>query len=675
MTISDRIFQPFENLVKPLDLPIRPMPDSGPIALLWHFALMFRAVLGFVCVLSILSASLALFIIWSLSFIVDGVVAQGALTFLTENAALLIVFALIVTLGSPTLTFLEESVNGLSARILLPAAMRWQAYNAVEGQDVAFFEDTFAGQVASRIAQVTGSVQSQMMLAVTTVPRFIVQFGGSLALLLALAWPLAIPVLFWMLANALLAWRVVPAYISRSSRVAAASSRATGAMTDIYSNITTVKLFAAEDSEAGAVRTVMQDTIDTQHREQRIYIVSNTLVIAFNALLIVSTFGMGLWGMLNGFVSVGDFVAAAVITRQLSNTAFVFIGLGQQISRTLGTIKDAMPIMTQRPAIVDKPGAEDLDVEDARISIENINFTYVKSTTPDEDDTGEDSGDDAGDDSRDDSRDAKTAAKAGDEKSSTVDLSKKSDAAQDAPVMVIKDLSLTVEAGERVGLVGVSGSGKSTLISLLLRLREPDSGSIRIDDTDIRSVTQASLRSQIGVVTQDIALFNRSVRDNIRYGAPLASDTDIRRALEQAEASEFIKQLHDKEGRTGLDAHVGERGVKLSGGQRQRLSIARVILKNAPILLLDEATSALDSEAEAAIQSNLETLMENRTTLAIAHRLSTIAAMDRLVVMDHGRIVESGTHRELLENDGLYARLWNRQSGDFVGVDIEAEEV
>ena len=319
---------------------------------------------------------------------VDGVVAQGALTFLTDNALLLIVFALIVTLGSPLLTFLEESVNGLSARILLPAAMRWQAYNAVEGQDVAFFEDTFAGQVASRIAQVTGSVQSQMMLAVTTVPRFVVQFGGSIVLLVALAWPLAIPVVIWMLANALLAWKVVPSYISVSSRVAAASSRATGAMTDIYSNITTVKLFAAEDSEAGAVRTVMQDTIDTQHREQRYYIVSNTLVIAFNALLIVGTFAMGLWGMLNGFVSVGDFVAAAVITRQLSNTAFVFIGLGQQISRTLGTIKDAMPIMTQRPAIVDRPGAETLAVKNARIAIENVNFTYVKEASPNGDDTG-----------------------------------------------------------------------------------------------------------------------------------------------------------------------------------------------------------------------------------------------------------------------------------------------
>ena len=609
---------------------------------MWHFALMFRVVLAIVCVLSLLTAGLGLFVIWILSFIVDGVVAQGAELFITGNTGLLTVFALIVLVGRPVLTFFTEAVNAQSARILLPAAMRWQAYNAVEGQDVAFFEDTFAGQVASRIAQVTGSVQNQMMMAVNSIPRFIVQFAGSVVLLVALAWPLAIPVLLWMLANVLLAWKVVPAFIARSSRVAEASSRATGAMTDIYSNITTVKLFAAEDSEAGAVRTVMQDTIDTQHQEQRYYIVSNTLVIVFNSMMIVSTFAVGLWGMVAGFVSVGDFVAAVVIARQLATTAFVFIGLGQQISKTIGTITDAMPIMTQRPAINDSPDAQTLVAKDARIQLENVNFTYVKPSKP------------------------KRRSK------DKVIETAKSGAAEDAPQMVINNLSLTVEPGERVGLVGVSGAGKSTLISLLLRLREPDSGIISINGTDIRSVTQSSLRSQIGVVTQDVALFNRSVRDNIRYGSPSSDDSDILSALEQAEASVFIRQLRDKKGRAGLDAFVGERGVKLSGGQRQRLSIARVILKNAPILLLDEATSALDSEAEAAIQSNLEQLMDNRTTLAIAHRLSTIAAMDRLVVMDQGHIIESGTHSELLERDGLYARLWNRQSGDFVGLDVEA---
>ena len=655
MTISDRIFRPFENLVKPLDLPIRPMPDSGPVALLWHFARMFRVVLVIVGVLSLLSASLSLFIIWALSFVVDGVVAQGAQTFLTQNAVLLTVFGLIVVLGSPVLTFLEEAFNGQSAQVLLPAAMHWQAYNAVEGQDVAFFEDTFAGQVASRIAQVTGSVQQQMMLAVGTVPRFTVQLAGSAVLLLALAWPLAIPVLVWMLANVLLAWKVVPAYISLSSRVAEAYSRATGAMTDIFGNITTVKLFAAEDSEAGAVRTVMQDTINTQHREQRYYIVSNTLVISFNALLLVSTFAVGLWGMLNERVSVGDFVAAAVITRQLSNSSFVFIGLGQQIAKTIGTIKDAMPIMTQRPAIVDRPYAGTLAVRKGSIEFENVKFTYMTVPIPGDSDTQVGS----------------VSANAHDETDLQTKRSTRTTITHNVSSAIISDLSLTVDSGERVGLVGVSGAGKSTLFSLLLRLRELDSGSICIDGTDICSVTQSSLRSQIGVVTQDVALFNRSVRDNIRYGAPLADDHAILAALEQAEAGDFIQQLHDKQGRTGLDAHVGERGVKLSGGQRQRLSIARVILKNAPILLLDEATAALDSEAEAAIQNNLEKLMESRTTLAIAHRLSTIAAMDRLVVMDSGRIVESGTHHELLEQGGLYARLWNRQSGNFMGLGIE----
>lgn len=544
-------------------------------------------------------------------------------------------FAVLIAVVSPSLTFLQEALEAQSAQTLLPAAMRWQAHKAVEGQDLAFFEDTFAGQVASRIAQVTGSVQQQMMLAIGVVPTFTVQFLGSLGLLVILAWPLAIPVACWMLANALLAWKVVPAYISLASRVAAANSQAVGAMTDIYSNIAMVKMFAAEDSEAGAVRTVIQETIDSQHKERRYYIVSNTLVITFNAILLISTFAVGLWGMVNNIVSVGDFVAAATITRQLSNSSFVFIGLGQQISSTIGTISDAMPIMTQRPAIIDSPDAKPMTVTAGRIVFDHVSFAYLK-----EDNVKENS-------------------------------INKDDVNGHTPLPVIKDLTLHIEPGEKIGVVGLSGAGKSTLFSLLLRLRQLDGGSISIDGVDIETVTQASLRSQIGVVTQDVALFHRSVRDNIRYGAPDADDSDILQALERAEAGDFIRDLQDKEGRQGLDAHVGDRGVKLSGGQRQRLSIARVILKNAPILLLDEATSALDSEAEATIQHNLELLMEGRTTLAIAHRLSTIAAMDRLVVMDQGRIVESGTHQALIAQDRLYARLWNRQSGNFFGVDTD----
>ena len=667
MTISDAVFRPFETLIRPLDLPVRPMPDAGPLHLLWHFAKMFRGVLAIVGALSVLSAALGLFVIWALAFVVDGVVAEGASAFLAENGPLLALFAVVIAGVNPLLAFLQETVQSQSARTLLPAAMRWQAYKAVEGQDIAFFEDTFAGQVASRIAQVTGSVQRQMMLAIGTIPRFAIQFVGSVALLAVLAWPLAIPVACWILANGLLAWKVVPVYIERSSRVAAANSRAVGAMTDIYGNIATVKLFAAEDSEAGAVRTVIQETIDTQHREHRYHIVSNTLVVAFNSVLLLGVFVVGLWGMSNELVSVGDFVAAVTITRQLSNSAFAFIGLGQQISGTIGTIGDAMPIMTQRPAIADRPGAKTLRVAQGRIEFDRVSFAYLageEGRSKIEDEVAGDEGKSEGEDedkSNKDKNDKDKNDKGEDEGE------RRDDIVTSAPV--IEDLSLQVGAGERIGVVGLSGAGKSTLMSLLLRLREIDGGAIRIDGTDIRDVTQASLRSQIGVVTQDVALFHRSVRDNIRYGAPFATDLDIERAVEKAEAAGFIGELRDRQGRTGLDAHVGDRGVKLSGGQRQRLTIARVILKNAPILLLDEATSALDSEAEAAIQHNLERLMEGRTTLAIAHRLSTIAAMDRLVVMERGRIVESGTHEELIGRGELYARLWERQSGDFIASD------
>ena len=583
--------------------------------------------LGAVGLLSVAVAGLNLLIVWALARIVDGVVAEGAGAFVAANVAPLALFAALLAVVNPLVAFLKETLLSQSAQTLLPAAIRWQAYKAVEGQDVAFFEDAFAGQVASRISQVTQSVQRQMMLAIDAVPRFLIQFVGSATLLAVLAWPLAIPVLCWLAGNALLAWKAVPVYIERSRRVAAANSRAVGAMTDIYSNIKTVKLFAAEDSETGAVRGVLRDTIDTQHRANRYHIVSNTLVIAFNSLLLIAAFAVGLWGMAAERVSVGDFVAALTIVRQLSTSAFAFIGLGQQIANAVGTIDDAMPIMTRRPRITDREDAAPLAVTEGRIDFDDVRFAYPQGVA-------------------------------------------ENGGAGPAPP-VIEGLSLSVAPGERLGIVGLSGAGKSTLLGLLLRLREPDGGAIRIDGQDVRGVTQASLRAQIAVVTQDVALFNRSVRDNLRYGASGADDAEIERAVALAEAGDFVASLRDGDGREGLDAHVGDRGVKLSGGQRQRLTIARAILKDAPILLLDEATSALDSQAEAAIQRNLAGLMRGRTTLAVAHRLSTIAAMDRLVVMDGGRIVESGRHEELLELDGLYARLWERQSGGFIATSTE----
>lgn len=613
MSLANRIFRPFETLIRPLDLPTGPLPLDGPLKLVWYFAKMFRGVLIVVGALSIASALIALSVVWALAFIVDGVTSLGAETFLRDNAWTLGFFLFLFAIVDPLLTFIRSAFMSQTVQTLLPAAMRWQGHKAVERQDVAFFEDLFAGQVASRIAQVTGSVQRQLMVAMQTIPRITIQFLGSFTLLAILAWPLAVPVLVWIIANAIVARIAVPLYLERSSKVAAAASRATGAMTDVYSNIAMVKLFAAEDSEAGAIRRVIGETIETQHRENRSYIVSDSTVQYLNIALIVSIFAIGLWGMVDGFITVGEFVAAATVSRSLSVSSFAFIGLGQSVSRALGTIRDAMPVMTSQPTVTDRQDATDLKITAGRIAFQHVDFSYDVEGKP-----------------------------------------------------VLRDLTLSIEPGEKVGIVGLSGAGKSTLVALLLRLRDVQSGSIAIDGQDVRSVRQASLRNQIGVVTQDISLLHRSIRDNIRYGDPDATDADIERAAEHAEAMSFIRDMKDKEGRTGLDAHVGDKGVKLSGGQRQRVTIARVLLKDSPILVLDEATSALDSEAESAIQSNLAALMKGKTTVAVAHRLSTIAAMDRLLVMENGKILENGTHDDLIAGNGLYARLWARQSGGFI---------
>jgi ATP-binding cassette subfamily B multidrug efflux pump len=613
--LIDRYFHPFETHIKPLELPVTPLPDDGPLTLVWHFAKMFRSQLVIVCCLAMISSGLGLAGIWAIAFVVDGVTEAGAQAFLKDNVTILAGFFLLFVIIDPLAFLLRQTFALQTVRILLPAAMRWQAHKAVEAQDLAFFEDTFAGQVASRIAQVTMSVHRQMMLAIETIPFLVIQFGGSFLLLLAMAWPLAIPVLFWICANILVAWLAIPAYLQRSAKVAAANSRATGAMTDVYSNIAMVKLFAAEDSEAGAIRKVIGETIDTRHSENRSYILTDSGVYFLNVLLILAVVVIGFWGMVGGWVSIGDFVAALTVTRSLSHASSSFIGIGQSITSTLGTIRDAMPIMTSRPAIVDRPDARDLNVNAGEIRFDNVSFAYQSDRKP-----------------------------------------------------VLDRFNLTIKPGERVGLVGLSGAGKSTAVSLLMRLRDVTEGAILIDGQDVRDVTQASLRSRIGVVTQDISLLNRSIRDNIRYGRPEASDEEVRAIARAAEALDFIEEQKDSKGRTGLDAHVGDRGVKLSGGQRQRITIARVLLKNAPILILDEATSALDSEAELAIQQNLTRMMEGRTTLAVAHRLSTIAAMDRLVVMHEGRVAEEGTHRELLASGGLYAALWERQSGGFLAL-------
>ena len=612
MAFSDLVYRPFERLIRPLEIPYKPLPSQGPFHLLMHFVRMFRGVLIAISMFAMLMEATNLFLIWSFSAIVDGVTTKGAAAFLHEDWPLLAVMVVLLFPVQPLISFMVNTLSSQTVAVCMPAAIQWQGHKAVERQDLRFFHDLFAGQVASRLAQVASAVQQQVTVAFYSIPYFVVQFVGSLLLLSTVAWPLALPVLVWIVFSVLIAVLAVPKFSKFAQRSAKKRSLLVGSMTDLYSNIQMVKQFAAEDSEAGALRKVFSEVIETQQKERRVYLTTSTAILLLNVALWIAMLCIGFWGMVDGFVSTGQFAGSIYLTQRLSANARAFLDMGQQIFQAIGTIRDAMPVMTTPPTIVDAPQAAPLAVKRGDISFDHIHFAYRSEKT------------------------------------------------------VIENLTLKVAAGEKVGLVGLSGAGKTTLVNLLLRFYELDKGDILIDGQSIRSVTQATLRENIGVISQDVSLLHRSVGDNIRYGKPDASAEAIDAAARAAQADGFIADLTDAEGRRGYDAFVGDRGVKLSGGQRQRVAIARVLLKDAPILILDEATSALDSESEAAIQEKLDVLMAGKTVIAIAHRLSTIAQMDRIIVLDKGRIVEEGTPVALLERDGLYARLWQRQTGGYI---------
>ncbi|MCQ2004680.1 ABC transporter ATP-binding protein [Rhizobium sp. NRK18] len=618
MSLSDRVFHPFETLVRPLEIPFRPLPSDGPLALLLHFARMCRGALIAILLLSMATEACNLAVIWGISRLVDGVTTQGAAAFVESHMSAIVAFGVLFFPVMPLLAFLCNTLGSEVISVSLSVLMQWHGHKAVERQDLAFFHDLFAGQVATRIAQVASAIKQQLAVAAWVLPNFIVQVTGSLILVAAISWPLAIPVLVWAVANLFVARKAVPLFSDLARRTAKTRSRVVGTMADLYSNIQTVKLFSAEDSEAGAIRKALGKSLAAQHTERRVMLTADITIITLNVLLLLSTCIVGIWGMTASFVTLGDFVASITIAQRLSSNARAFLNMGQQIFEAIGTIRDAMPVMTTPPTIRDAPDAHRLEVTHGEIRFEALRFEYQKDQR------------------------------------------------------VIRDLSLIVKAGEKIGVVGLSGAGKTTLVSLLLRFFDLEGGRILIDEQDITRVTQASLRDAIGVITQDVSLLHRSVGDNILYGRPGASRQEMENAARLAQADTFIPELKDSEGRSSYDAYVGDRGIKLSGGQRQRVAIARVLLKDAPILVLDEATSALDSEAEAAIQQNLDLLMENKTVIAIAHRLSTISQMDRIVVLDKGRIVEEGRPDELLAMGGLYARLWNRQTGGYIADREEA---
>jgi ATP-binding cassette, subfamily B, multidrug efflux pump len=501
-----------------------------------------------------------------------------------------------------------------------PMRLRWNFHRLMLGQSMSFYQDEFAGRVATKVMQTALAVRDAWMTATDILAFIVIYFVTMLAIVGTFDLRMLAPFLGWLSLYSLSLVYFVPRLGKVAAEQADARSLMTGRVTDAYTNIATVKLFSHASREAGFARSSMQEFMKTAYAQGRLVSGFEITNHVLSMLLIAATAGVALWLWVQGEVGVGAVAAASAMALRLNGIAHWIMWEVASLFEHVGTVEDGMRTLSRAHAVVDAPDAKPLHVTRGEIRFDHVRFAYGGKRA------------------------------------------------------VVDDLCLHIRPGEKIGLVGRSGAGKSTVVNLLLRFYDVEQGAILIDGQDIAHVTQDSLRAQIGMVTQDTSLLHRSVRDNIVYGRPDAGDDTMIAAARRAEAHEFIEGLSDVKGRRGYDAHVGERGVKLSGGQRQRIAIARVMLKDAPILLLDEATSALDSEVENAIQQSLYRLMEGKTVVAIAHRLSTIAAMDRLVVMDRGRIVEEGDHRTLLEHGGLYARLWAHQSGGFLGEDADDDE-
>ncbi|MCB1497981.1 MAG: ABC transporter ATP-binding protein [Bauldia sp.] len=592
-------------------------PPTGLLGFYRHFIQPVRGLLVTLVVVSLIASlsELALFVF--LGKLVDLTTNSASpATFFRDNVWLLAAMGFVVLIVRPVSVLLSRGLTTVAFVPSLTALVRWRSYRYVLRQSLSFFQNDFAGRIAQKVMQSGPALRESVVNVVEGVWTLVIYLVGTIILFAGLDPWLILPVVAWACCYAVTIIRLVPPVRARSQAAAEANSGLSGRIVDSYTNIQAVKLFAHAEREDAFAKEGFVTQVDAFRRLAAAILTMMASLNVINSLLIFAVSGLALWLWSIGEISVGSIAMASALVIRLNQMSGWILRTITSLFENIGTLQNAIETISRPHAIVDKPEAKPLTVTIGEIRFENIRFHYGR----------EDGG-------------------------------------------VIEDLSLSVAPGERVGLVGRSGAGKSTLVNLLLRLYDLEGGRILIDGQDISEVTQESLRSWIGMVTQDTALLHRSVRDNIRYGRPEASEEEIRAAAERAQAGQFVPELRDFRGRTGYDAFVGERGVKLSGGQRQRVAIARLLLKDAPILILDEATSALDSEVEAAIQEQLYSLMDGRTVIAIAHRLSTIAVLDRLVVMDEGRIVESGTHKELLERGGLYASLWKRQSGGFLGTE------
>src|SRR5271169_3635544 len=609
-----RVFRFFENLLEPTALPPGP-PPAGLGAFYWHHARQARglvvALFAAGLVVALLDTTIPVFV----GRLVTMVSSRTPHAVLHESWPQLALMALVLLVLRPSALLLQHLVTNQAIAPGLTNLIRWQSHWHVVRQSWTFFQNDFAGRIANRVMQTGPALRESVVSATNAVWYILVYGGGAIVLLGSNDARLAVPVLLWFAGYAALLRWFVPQLRHRSQRMSAARSQLSGRVVDSYTNISTVKLFARPRDEDAFVREAMDELTDAHRDQVRLMTVLTLSLGVLNAAMVVGTAGTAIWLWSDGRIVVGTVAMALPLTWQIASIAGWVAQNVTTIFENIGVVQEGMRSIAVPRQMPDRPDAVALQVTRGAVRFDGVRFGYGTAKG------------------------------------------------------VLHGIDLAVAPGERVGLVGRSGAGKSTLVNLLLRFYEIEAGRILIDEQDIALVTQESLRAHIAMVTQDTSLLHRSIRDNIRYGRLQANEWEVRRAAAQAHALEFIEGLEDWYDRRSFDAHVGERGVKLSAGQRQRIALARVILKDAPILVLDEATSSLDSDVEAAIQEQLDSLMRGRTVIAIAHRLSTIARMDRLVVLDQGRIAEEGTHAQLLARGGTYARLWQRQSGGFTDVD------
>ncbi|SCX76132.1 ABC transporter ATP-binding protein [Nitrosospira sp. Nsp13] len=609
------MFNYFEKVIYPYPDTTDKIPPKGFLAFIWEAT---HGVRRYLVAMTLLTASIGAF--EALLFAILGKVVDWlgqippALLWQQERYTLLLFAGILV--ASPGLVGLQNLVKHQVLGGNFPMRLRWNFHQLMLNQSMNFYQDEFAGRVAAKVMQTALALRDVCFILGDILVYVTIYFLTLVAVVGNFNVWMLIPFMGWLILYVFVLRFFVPRMSRVSQLQADARALMTGRISDAYTNIATVKLFSHAGREAGYARSAMQEFLKTVHGQMRLITGFETVNQVMGASLIISAVGVALWLWTEGQVGVGAVAVVGAMTLRLNGMSHWVMWEMASLLEQVGTVRDGINTLSRAHLVTDHPDAAPLQINNADIRFEDVVFNYG-GITP-----------------------------------------------------VIDHFSLRIRPGEKIGLVGRSGAGKSTLVNLLLRFYDVEQGRILIDEQDIKHVTQLSLRANIGMVTQDTSLMHRSVRDNLLYGRPDATDADMITAAKRAEAHEFITGLTDPAGRKGYDAHVGERGIKLSGGQRQRIAIARVMLKDAPILLLDEATSALDSEVESAIQSSLYRLMQGKTVIAIAHRLSTIAAMDRLIVIDRGRIVEEGTHQSLITSSGLYARLWSHQSGGFLGDDV-----